>query len=57
MLKIPPNERLLKIKNERKLGKDILAEKGIKLSNSYTPNRSPNLSKNKTNDLNNGRSF
>lgn len=57
VLKIPPNERLLKIKNERKLGKDILAEKGIKLSNSYTPNRSPNLSKNKTNDLNNGRSF
>lgn len=39
VLGIKPDDRLVKIKNEKRLYKDVLAEKGVKISKSYTPSR------------------
>ncbi|MGG7074236.1 relaxase/mobilization nuclease domain-containing protein [Campylobacter sp. 9BO] len=40
MLEAVADERLVKIKNERKLFKDAMAERGVQISNSYTPSHS-----------------
>lgn len=43
MLEATPDERLVKIKNERKLYTEAMSERGVKISTSYTPSHSKNL--------------
>jgi relaxase/mobilization nuclease domain protein len=39
VLGIKPDDRLVKIKNEKGLYKDVLAKNGVEISKSYTPSR------------------